>query len=164
MNKVICVCYGKGGHQEQMKRLLRLFEEDGRNSISVVVITDSDSVPNVNFTVLEIIKVPEFRDKNSNIRTLLGLVPSVLRLCVNAVKVKFKYNPRLFITTGPGLAIIPAYVFKLFNVKIVAFESWSRFSRKSFTGRFLYLISGVFFVQNKKLLSSYKNAVYKGTL
>ena len=53
---------------------------------------------------------------------------------------------------------------KLFNSKIVFIESWSRFEKASFAGKFIYPIANLFLIQNKELSSVYPKSKYSGRL
>jgi hypothetical protein len=75
-----------------------------------------------------------------------------------------KYNPKGFISTGPGVALLSGLLFKIFRKKIVYIETWSRFYSKSMTGKYMYLLAGRFYVQNIELLQLYPNAIYSGLL
>ena len=55
-------------------------------------------------------------------------------------------------------------MFKLFNSKIVFIESWSRFEKASFAGKFIYPIANLFLIQNKELSSVYPKSKYSGRL
>ena len=68
------------------------------------------------------------------------------------------------VSTGPGIAIVPALLLRLRGVKVVHIETWSAFYRKSLTGRVMKRIAHRFIVQNKELLGTYPDAEYGGRL
>ena len=77
---------------------------------------------------------------------------------------KKKYNVLAVVSTGPGIAIVVSLFFKIFLVKIIFIETWSRFNTKSLTGTIMYKISNKFYIQNKSLQSIYPNSIYSGLL
>jgi UDP-N-acetylglucosamine:LPS N-acetylglucosamine transferase len=70
----------------------------------------------------------------------------------------------MLISTGSGVAIVPSVVAKLFGAEVLFFESWSRFTVPSISGRIMYRIADVFFVQNEEIKTFYKKAVFMGQL
>ncbi len=79
-------------------------------------------------------------------------------------KLVLKYNIKIIITTGPGMAIPAALVAKLLRVEIIHIETWSRFSTYSLSGRIMYHLADKFYVQNESLLKLYPEAIYSGRL
>lgn len=145
-----------------MSRLLSydIFRET--DAVNLIAFTDSN-IPiknNVNRYYL----FSEFRDKHSNWITLLNMPWNVLKLIWVSLWVVYKYNLKGCITTGPGLAIIPCCIFKLFGIKTIAFESWAKFYTPSLSGKILYRIVDKFVVQHETLTSYYKKASFWGRL
>ena len=68
------------------------------------------------------------------------------------------------VSTGPGIAILPAILTRSFGGKVVHIETWSRFYSKSMTGKVMYFLANKFYVQNQSLLKLYKQAIYSGKL
>ncbi|HOW29917.1 MAG TPA: PssD/Cps14F family polysaccharide biosynthesis glycosyltransferase [archaeon] len=68
------------------------------------------------------------------------------------------------ITAGPGIAIPFCYTGKMLGKKIIFIESWSRVTKKSISGKLIYPISDLFFVQWKENLINYPKAKYCGRL
>nr|WP_301538293.1 PssD/Cps14F family polysaccharide biosynthesis glycosyltransferase [Providencia rettgeri] len=104
----------------------------------------------------------EFRSKHSNLNVFSTL--GFIRILKDVISLYKKNNIKACISTGPGLAIPAAIITKIYGGKVIHIETWSRFHSKSFTGRILYYIADVFYVQNKSLLKLYPNATYSGLL
>lgn len=76
-----------------------------------------------------------------------------------------KEKPDLIISTGAELAIPAFYLAKLFRIKTIFIESWTRVVQPTGTGRIVYPVSDVFLVQWEQLLSKYgKKARYEGAI
>lgn len=159
-SRVVAICYGKGGHKEQAYRVVsKLNKSIGSNSIegiTLISISDDELEPDWSeqHTVMA-----ELRDKHTGRLNNLFKYFAILR------DLRGKYKPDVIISTGPGLSIVTSLYFKVFcRTKVVHIETWSRFYTKSFTGRFMYLISNRFYVQNLELLDKYPNSKYSGRL
>lgn len=159
----ILLIYGSGGHNEQMFRLIsKLKEINEINDFNFISLCDDD----VKKIVSEIFFiVPTITDKFSYIKVLLKLPVRIFQIFGMCRKINKIHKIDKIISTGPGISILASLYFKFFTkAQIIHVESWSRFYSKSLTGRFLYRIADVFFVQNKELLSIYPNAKFKGRL
>jgi len=162
--KIICLAFGKGGHQEQMQRLIIMLAPMLPENITFVIITDSTKRLIVSNTVVAEYKYSEARDKYSLTKSLIKLPYLLFRQLYDMLKISINYDILGIITTGPGVAIVPACYCKALGKKVIAFESWSRFEHASLTGKILHKFSDIFFIQNKSLKEVYKECVYKGKL
>ena len=160
--KTFVIIYGKGGHQEEMNRLLSY--EIFKQTDDIQLISFSDSHNLVNKCVSHYYQFPEFRDKYSNLRTLVKMPWTLIKLTLVSIWVLYKYDLRGCVTTGPGLAIVPIFIFNLFRVKTVVFESWAKFYKPTFTAKILYHFSGLFIIQHKSMYKVFPNAKYWGRL
>lgn len=77
-----------------------------------------------------------------------------------------KEKPNVVISTGAGVAVPACFLGKLiFKTKIIFIESFCRIENPSLSGKLVYPISNLFFVQWKELLKFYgKKAIYKGAV
>lgn len=157
MNGKLLVVYGEGGHSTQMNRLIKHLELQ-KNSIATLV--DKEGISK-SHTCLEYV-VPEARSKYHF--NPLAPLTSMLSTAVILVKMLLKYKFTGLISTGPGICVLPAIIFRLLGKKVVYIETWCRFESKSLTGRVMYRIANTFYVQNEELLSLYPNAKYSGRL
>lgn len=92
---------------------------------------------------------------------------NVISLIMNSVQsfiIFLKERPDLIISTGAGIAVVTCLLGWLSGKKIIFIEDWCRVSKPSLSGRLIYPIAHLFFVQWKELLKYYPKAVYKGIL
>lgn len=76
-----------------------------------------------------------------------------------------KEKPKLIVSTGAEIAIPAFYLAKLFRIKTIFIESWTRVVQPTGTGRIVYPVSDVFLVQWERLLARYgKKAKYEGAM
>jgi len=162
-NKAIVMCFGRGGHQEQARRLLaRLKEEPEFAQLSIITCSDGPKPKSVLSD--EHYSIGETRDKHSLFKSVANIFPHIFLTLQFIFNVSSRNRVKTFISTGPGLSILPSLIFKVLGVKIVFIESWSKFNTKSLSGKCLYLFADEFIVQNRKLLLIYPNAKYGGRL
>ncbi|MBT9141203.1 MAG: UDP-N-acetylglucosamine--N-acetylmuramyl-(pentapeptide) pyrophosphoryl-undecaprenol N-acetylglucosamine transferase [Dehalococcoidia bacterium] len=78
-------------------------------------------------------------------------------------KILWQERPDLIVSTGAEVAIPAFYLARLFRIKTIFIESWTRVVQPTGTGRLVYPVSDVFLVQWEQLLSKYgKKAKYEG--
>jgi len=160
--EVILLIYGEGGHTAQMKRLLSLLKKEGKDNINFVGISDT---PNNSIRgLIDYYYVLPLRRKYENWKNLFLLPKILFSYIYTIIRIVKKYRVKGVISTGPGIVIPFAVFFKIFGVKIVFIETWSRFYTKSLTGRIMYIIADMFIVQNKELKKLYPRAIYGGLL
>lgn len=74
-----------------------------------------------------------------------------------------KEHPNVVISTGAGVGVVTCYIAKLFfGSKIIFLESFCRTDQLSLSGKLIYPIADLFFVQWKKLFKSYPKSIYGG--
>ena len=72
-------------------------------------------------------------------------------------------RPDAVITTGAGVSVLTCYFAKLFGSKIIYIESYCRTDSPSLTGKMVYPIADMFFVQWRGLLGKFgEKAQYRG--
>lgn len=92
---------------------------------------------------------------------------SIIKYFVNFVQsilIYFKERPKIIFTTGAGMAIPLCVLGKIFGSTIVCLESGARTKYLSKTGKFLYKIADVFYVQWPALKNYYPKSIYVGKL
>ncbi|MGI2113414.1 PssD/Cps14F family polysaccharide biosynthesis glycosyltransferase [Shewanella frigidimarina] len=157
--KVILVIYGRGGHKEQMRRLLNELKKNSPN-LQFVSIADVED----QFGSLLHYKCPEPRDKFNVWSAPFKIPYSALITLIQCIRLSFKHEISGIVSTGPGMAVLPSILFRLLSKQVIYIESWSRFYSGSLTGRFMYYIANVFYVQNKSMLAIFPKAKYSGRL
>ncbi|GLS89026.1 hypothetical protein GCM10007916_00930 [Psychromonas marina] len=157
-NKSVLLCFGEGGHTAQMNRLVSKLIEP-LSDFDLVSISDVKKKPE--WSARHIV-TGELRGKHKHSDILFNNGPfKIVKSLRSAIK---NNNFQAMISTGPGIAIIAALLFKVYGIKVVHVETWSRFTTKSLTGRVMYLLADRFYVQHKSLLSIYPKAIYAGVL
>ena len=156
MIKVLAIL-GKGGHTTQMLRLLEKMPKDYEYSY-VICYEDPISEKKVEGLIYKV-NMPSMEGDSNFIKVI-----RTLRTIFQAVVALIKDNPDVVITAGPGVGAIFSYVGKLLRKKVVFIESWARVYSKSDSGKLVYPIADLFFVQWKEMKKVYPNAIYAGRL
>jgi beta-1,4-N-acetylglucosaminyltransferase len=156
--KAIICNFGTGGHTEQMKRLLSHIE------IGDLIPIAQSPTKTVDKRFSEYSKIYKVRPDYATVIGILAIPFCVIANVIQTVKLFIRYDIRMLISTGSGVAIVPSVVAKLFGAEVLFFESWSRFTVPSTSGKIMYRIADVFFVQNEEIRKFYKKALYMGQL
>ncbi len=83
---------------------------------------------------------------------------------IQEFKALLKARPKVIITAGAGIAVPISIFGRLLGVKIIFIESVSRVRALSTTGKIMYHIANLFFVQWEPLKEKYSKAIYAGRL
>lgn len=90
------------------------------------------------------------------------------RMLVAAIRIAMilrRERPRLLISTGSEIAIPAFYVARLFGIRTIFIEVWTRVSRPTGSGRLVYPVADRFFVQWPQMAERYgSRARYEGGL
>lgn len=154
----ILVVLGDGGHTAEMIALLALL---GSSYDYSYLISDLDRISEskiqhrgpVYRVPVPLGKYPRDRGLFQVLRAALSQLPLILRL-----------RPDVLLSSGPGI-VIPAAVFaRLLGATIIFVETGSRITRLSQTGRLMYHLADLFFVQWEGLTEHYPRSIYAGRL
>jgi UDP-N-acetylglucosamine:LPS N-acetylglucosamine transferase len=157
----VILVYGGGGHKEQMRRLYnKILTVSDAEILFIGICEKYCDIKDIKINFF----VKNLREKYGIIKTLINLPISIIIETYYFISITYKYNIKLIISTGPGIAIIPIFLGKVLGKKIVFIESWSRFRSSSLTGKIVYYLSNEFFIQNKSLKNVYPKAIYGGLL
>jgi len=90
----------------------------------------------------------------------------IIKCFFQTFSVLYKERPTVVISTGAGIGVVVCYIAKLFFCsKIIFLESFCRIDEPSLSGRLVYPIADLFFVQWKEMLGRYgKKAIYRGAV
>jgi len=93
-------------------------------------------------------------------------INSISKSFSQAYSILSKEKPDVVISTGAGIGVVVCYVAKLFfGSKIIFLESFCRIEEPSLSGKLVYPISDMFFVQWKEMLRKYgEKAIYRGAV
>ena len=81
-----------------------------------------------------------------------------------AWKILRKERPDILFSTGAGIAPPFFLVAKLLGIKLIFMETFILIDRPTLSGKFIYPLSNLFLVQNKKMLHRYPKAIFLGSL
>lgn len=151
MKKIkICFAASSGGHTEELSRLNILM-----NKYESFIVTEKSD-----YNILDWMKKKYYVNQINRKEFLF--IPKFIKLFFDSCKILKIENPDIIISTG-ALATYPICLLgKLKRKKIVYIESFARVDSKSLTGKLMYKIADIFFVQWEEMLELYPNAVYVG--
>lgn len=150
---------GSGGHTAQMIKL----SKELKNNINYIYIIQKGDNLSKSKIIYPGKKVFVNRPREINDNKFNYLFKTT-KLFFIALKIIKKNKIDAIISAGPGISIPFCYAGKLLNKKIIFIESWSRVTNKSISGKLIYPISDLFFVQWKENLTNYPKAKYCGRL
>ena len=154
----VLVVLGDGGHSTEMLKLVELL---GPNYDYSYMMATIDKISEGKLTW----KGPVYRvrlpvGKYAHERNLFRVIGPML----DQLKVLLKARPKVILSTGANIAI-PISVFgRLMGVKVIHIETGSRVYSMSSTGKVMYRIANLFFVQWEPLQEKYPKAIYAGRL
>jgi beta-1,4-N-acetylglucosaminyltransferase len=158
MNNIVVFVAGEGGHFKQFERIYNLLNSELKD-VDLLLVTDNIKL--INGLNIDVIDVGNLRPK-SGFR--ISTVYNHFKKCFIFYKKIKLYDQITLISTGPGIALTTASIVSLLGGKIIHIETWSRFYSRSMTGRFMYYIADVFYIQNKSLDTVYPKSIYSGRL
>jgi UDP-N-acetylglucosamine:LPS N-acetylglucosamine transferase len=156
--EIVLLIYGEGGHKKEMELFLASLPE--KHQLKFVTMGPSPLMPKT-FTHFQ---SKDARDKNSHRSSLIKASLSIYNAIRISLVLRARFKVKGAISTGPGIALLPFLIFRLFGAKTVFIETFCRFTSRSITGRIMYLIASRFLVQNKEQLALYPKAEYSGRL
>lgn len=75
-----------------------------------------------------------------------------------------KVKPDIIIATGAHTTVPICYIAKMFGKKVVFIETFANITTKTLSGKLVYPIADLFFVQWEEMLKLYPKAIYRGGL
>lgn len=157
----LLIVLGRGGHTEQLIKVVRTLKSERFNCSYVVAKDDYFSESKIELPgKIYWISNPRKMDDKNLFLVIFKMVPSFL----DAFRILLESNADCIIACGPGLCVPLIILGKLFGKKIIFIESWSRVYTKSLSGRVSYPFSNLFFVQWPELKKKYPKSIYAGRL
>ena len=150
---------GSGGHTAEMLELSKQIK-DNINYFYVIQKSDKLSKNKIKFPgkIIFVERTREINDKK------IAYVFKTIKLFFRSISIIKKNKIDVIITAGPGISIPFCYAGKFLNKKIIFIESLARIKTKSISGKLIYPIADLFFVQWKENLTNYPKAKYCGRL
>lgn len=157
--KTLAIVLGRGGHTIQMLKLVGMLGEK-YNYEYIVGKNDKLSIERMKIPgKVFLVSNPRTMEDKNWFRVIFKLFSTTLQ----SLNILMKAKSKVIITCGPGLGTTFAYLGKiLFRKKLIFIESWSRVYSKSITGKSLYKIADLSFIQWPQQRENYPNAIYAG--
>ncbi len=144
----ICLACSAGGHLTEVLQLALVYKKYDHFFITFKR-KDSEDLSKTE-------RVYFITDPKRNIIKLLKNIKE-------SITILLREKPDVIITTGAGVVIPTCYIAKILGKKIIFIESFCRIFEKSFTGRLIYPIAGLFLIQWKELSGKYgRKAIHAG--
>ncbi|MBI2102597.1 UDP-N-acetylglucosamine--LPS N-acetylglucosamine transferase [Candidatus Woesearchaeota archaeon] len=158
--KKMLVVLGMGGHTAQ---ILRLLDSLGDTYEYEYVIGHDDTTSAAKIKLkgkIHVMRNPRLMTDKSIAKVALNMVPST----IDAFSILRKTKPDAILSAGPALTIPLFWLAKARGTKTIFVESWVRVHHQSLTGRLVYPVSDLFFVQWESMTKTYPKAIYAGRL
>jgi len=139
----ICIACSSGGHLTEILQIRDVF--DRRNNF-FITFKRKDSEELAGKEKVYYVSDPK--------RNPFSLIVNIFQSFIIFIKEK----PDVVISTGAGVAVPICYISKLFGKKIIFFESFCRIHEKSLSGKLVYPIADLFFVQWPEMKKLYPKA------
>jgi len=155
----VLVVLGEGGHTTQMLRLVQLLGP---------IYDYSYLMPKHDQTSERKIAIAGRMYRAIVPRTKQSSPLETLRLsllcAVQELRILLGVRPKAILSAGAGIAVPLSFFGRLLGVKIIHVESASRVRTSSLTGKIMYRIAHLFFVQWEPLKEKFPKAIYAGRL
>jgi len=158
--EVILMVYGKGGHAAQMTRFIQGAPEELK-STPFIALSDV-KIKDKNF--IRQFYCIEARDKFSYMKNIFIFILHFFWSLIQITRILMNYRVVSMISTGPGIAVVPALICRMLGVKVIYFESWSRIFTPSIAGKIMYRVANLFFIQHESLQKYYPKSRFFGRL
>lgn len=153
MKKIkICFISSSGGHFTELKKLGSLAKK--YNSFLITEKTENFKSDFCNKTYL-------VRENNRAEKTFIF---HFFALFLKSFFIFVKERPNVIISTGALVSYPICLLAKIFRKKIIFIDSFARIEDLSVTGKKIYPMASLFFVQWKQLTEKYPKAKYAGNL
>lgn len=153
------VVLGEGGHTKEIVTLIDLLGDDIEYGY---VLVEDDEVSEAKIERPgPIFRVRRPRDKDHH---LMGDICKTLQSGWQSWRILHLYKPDAVLTSGPSVAVPACALARLVGAKVIFVETGSRVTALSMTGRIMYRIAHLFFVQWPTLQERYPKATYAGRL
>jgi beta-1,4-N-acetylglucosaminyltransferase len=155
----VLIILGDGGHTTQMLKLVDLL---GPKYDYSYLMTDEDRISESKIKYagpIYRVRLPSKKPKRHWYE-----IWRVVRTAIEELVVLLNVQPKAILSTGAGIAVPISVWGRLWRVKIIHVESGSRVYAMSLTGKLMYRIAHLFFIQWEPLQKDYPKAIYAGRL
>jgi beta-1,4-N-acetylglucosaminyltransferase len=157
--KNVLYILGSGGHTAEMI----ILSKDIKDKINYFYLIQEDDELSENKIVYPGKNI--FVNRNSGFSdNYFQMFFKTIILFFKAINIIRNNNVQIIISAGPGITVPFFYAGKLLKKKLIFIECFSRVTTKSFTGKLVYPLCNLFFVQWKDNLKNYPEAIYRGRL
>ena len=158
----ILVVLGQGGHTTEMLRLLDMI---GYRYNYAYLISYNDPLSEQHIQLpgdiyYAVMPMRKWHHQQRYYIPLGRILLSILQQFIIVLRVR----PDVVLSTGPGIAIPVSIWARLFGAKVIHIETAARVNRLSTSGRIMYRIAHMFFVQWESMIEHYPRAIYAGRL
>lgn len=154
----ILVVLGDGGHSTEMLKLINLL---GAGYKYYYMMAQSDRISEGMITCPgPVYRVSLPLGKGRAYRRPWRAIQAAMQ----QIRVWFQVRPRVILSSGANIAVPIAVFGRLMGTKIIHVETGSRVYTMSATGKVMYKIAHLFFVQWEPLQKGYPKAIYAGRL
>lgn len=155
----LLITLGGGGHTTEMLKLADLLDPDYEYHYLLVsqVAFSPDRIKRKG--KIHKVRRPRGRDDN----TLQAVVNSVIAIVQIAITL-LSIRPTAVIGCGPAISVLASVMGKLIGIRAIYIETGSRVSTLSSSGKIMYNIADLFFVQWPALIDKHPKAIYAGRL
>jgi beta-1,4-N-acetylglucosaminyltransferase len=155
----LLVILGEGGHSTELLHLVDLL---GDRYEYHYVISKQDNLSadqlRIDGETHRVLR-PRGKDTPAPIAALRTLLTALQEL-----RVLLRVRPKALLSTGPAIAVPAAILGKLLGVRVIFVETGSRIRTVSMTGKIMYRLADLFFVQWPQLKEKLPRAIYAGRL
>jgi len=155
----ILVVLGEGGHTKELLALIDLIKEDYQ--YGYIIIHDDEISENKIQKLGPVFRVVRPRYKELH---LLKDFLNTLRCFWESFLVLRRFHPDVVLSSGPAVAVPVSVISRLSRIKVIFIETGSRLSSLSLTGKIMYRLAHLFFVQWPGLQKRYPKTIYAGRL
>lgn len=155
----LLIVLGGGGHTTEMLRLVDLLGSE--YEYHYLLVTEVEFSEDRIKSIGKIHRVRRPRGMHDSI--FAAIINSAVALA-QATSILLSLRPKAVIGCGPAISVLASLVGKLVGAQAIHVETGSRVNSLSLSGRIMYNVADMFFVQWMSLKDKYPRAIYAGRL
>lgn len=155
MKKVMFIS-SAGGHLAELLQMQKLIDKYD----SYVITEKNEST----YKLKEVYKNRISFLKQTSRKPLLKFLFKFSYNIIKSLLIYIKVRPEIIITTGSSCVVPMCYIGKVMGSKIIYIESFARVETLSMTGKGIYKIADLYFVQHEELKHKFEKTIYEGGL